>query len=89
MNSEAVNYMVVPGRLDAKVGNQRIELGDLAVVIRPETGAHAYAIIADIGPQNRVGEGSIALANVLGIPSSAREWRRYSGYCLPGFSWQR
>ncbi len=72
VNSEAVNYIVVPGGLDAKVGNQRIELGNLAVVIRPQTGAHAYAIVADIGPSKHIGEGSIALANALGIPSSYR-----------------
>ena len=72
VNSETVNYVVIPGRLDAKVGNQRIELGDLAVVIRPQTGAHASAIVADIGPPNHIGEGSIALANALGIPSNVR-----------------
>jgi hypothetical protein len=72
VNSEAVNYIVVPGRLNAKLGDQGIQIGDLAVVIRPETGAHACAIVADTGPPGHIGEGSIALANAIGIPSNVR-----------------
>lgn len=62
VNSEAVNYISIPGRptLGAK-------LGDFAVVIHPETGAYAYSVYADEGP---FGAGSIALANALGIPST-------------------
>jgi hypothetical protein len=37
VSSEAVNYIVIPGHLDAKVNNQIAKLGDLAVVIRPES----------------------------------------------------
>jgi len=72
VNAEAVNYVVIPARLDIEVNKQSVKPGDLAVVIRPQTGAHASAILADIGPPKQIGEGSIALANALGIPSNAR-----------------
>ncbi len=46
VNSEAVNYIVIPGHLNAKVDNQIAKLGDFAVVIRPEIKAPAYAVKA-------------------------------------------
>jgi Fungal chitosanase of glycosyl hydrolase group 75 len=67
VNAEAVNFIVLPGRLGLGA-----KLGDFAVVIRPETGACAYAVYADVGPATKIGEGSIALANALGIPSSPK-----------------
>jgi hypothetical protein len=69
VNAEAVNYIVIPGGLDVTVNNQSAKLGDFAVVIRPEIEACAYAVVADIGPPKQIGEGSIALAKALGIPS--------------------
>lgn len=67
VNAEAINFFVLPGRsaLGAK-------LGDLGVVIRPATGVYDYAVYADVGPGNKIGEGSIALANALGISSSPK-----------------
>jgi hypothetical protein len=73
VNSEAVNYIVIPGGLQAKVNGQGAKLGDFAAIIRPETGTFAYAIVADIGPRRRIGEGSIALAKALGIPSNLKD----------------
>lgn len=67
VNSEAINFIVLPGKLG--LGAQ---LGDFAVVIHPETGIHVYAVHADVGPANKIGEASIALANALGIPSSPK-----------------
>jgi hypothetical protein len=67
VNSEAVNFIVLPAGL-----NLRAKLGDYAVVIRPETRAISYAVYADVGPAHQIGEGSIALANALGIPSNAK-----------------
>ncbi|MBV8417995.1 MAG: hypothetical protein JO251_22590 [Verrucomicrobia bacterium] len=81
-NSEAINFIVLPGGL-----NLGAKLGDYAVVIRPETGAIAYAIYADVGPAGKIGEGSIALANALGVPSSAKTGGVASGIIylvLPG-----
>jgi hypothetical protein len=49
-----------------------ISLGDLAVVVNGENGRSAYAIFGDVGPRGRIGEGSIALADKLRIPSNPR-----------------
>jgi hypothetical protein len=67
VNAEAVNFIVLPGRLGLGA-----KLGDFAVVIRPATAAYDYAVYADVGPANKIGEGSIALAAALGIPSSPK-----------------
>jgi len=67
VNAEAINFIVLPGRL-----NLGAKLGDLAAVIRPETGAIGFAIYADVGPAKKIGEASIALAKTLGIPSSPK-----------------
>lgn len=49
-----------------------ISLGDLAVVYNHANGRSAYAVFADVGPKGRIGEGSIALAEQLGIPADPR-----------------
>jgi hypothetical protein len=49
-----------------------IHLGDLAVVVNQANGRSAYAIFADVGPNGRIGEGSIALAKALRIPANPR-----------------
>lgn len=67
VNAEAVNFIVLPGRLGLGA-----KLGDFAVLIRPATGTYDYAVYADVGPASKIGEGSIALANALGIPSSPK-----------------
>jgi hypothetical protein len=67
VNSEAVNFIVLPGRLGLGA-----KLGDFAVVIRPATGVYDYAVYADVGPANKIGEASIALAAALGVPSSPK-----------------
>ncbi|MBV8533805.1 MAG: hypothetical protein JO207_08385 [Verrucomicrobia bacterium] len=82
VNSEAISFIVLPAGL-----NLGAKLGDYAVVIRPETGAIAYAVYADVGPAGKIGEGSIALANALGVPSSAKTGGVASGIIylvLPG-----
>lgn len=66
VDATSVPYIVLPGQ----VPNAR--LGDFAAVIRPSTGALAYAIFADIGPPAHLGEGSIALAERLGVNPDAR-----------------
>jgi hypothetical protein len=67
VNAETKNFIVLPGRLGLGA-----KLGDFAVVIHPQTSALAYAVYADAGPANKIGEASIALANSLGIPSSPK-----------------
>jgi Fungal chitosanase of glycosyl hydrolase group 75 len=67
VNSEAVNFIVLPGRMGLGA-----KLGDFAVVLRPATGAYDYAVYADVGPSTKIGEGSIALAAALGVPSNPK-----------------
>ena len=45
---------------------------DFAVVLNLSNGKSSYAIFGDVGPFDRIGEGSVALAENLGIRSDAR-----------------
>jgi hypothetical protein len=49
------------------------ELGDFAVVMNAKNGRIAFAIVADVGPPGKLGEGSIALADAVSIASSPRD----------------
>ena len=68
VDSESINFFVLPGGLAL-----RAKLGDFGVVIRPKTNAYDYAIYADSGPADKLGEGSIALAAALGIPCNPKK----------------
>jgi len=66
VDSELVSYIAIPPELK----NLGVRLGDLCVVGH---GALCWpAIAADIGPRKKYGEGSIALAQHLSIPSSPK-----------------
>jgi len=67
VNAETINFVVLPGRLGLNA-----KLGDFGVVIRPDKRAYDYAVYADVGPANKIGEASIALAAALGLPSSPK-----------------
>lgn len=67
VDSSQIPYIVLPGNHHAGA-----KLGDFAVVFNGKNGKISSAIYADIGPTNKIGEGSIALAEALGIPSSPR-----------------
>jgi hypothetical protein len=69
VDSSQIPYVVLPPEVSRQLGAR---LGDFAVVIRSRTRQLAEAIFADIGPRRKIGEGSIALADALGIPSSPR-----------------
>ncbi len=62
VDASAIPYIALPASV-TKAG--RIRLGDLAVVINQANGKLAYAIYADQGPKDRIGEGSLYLANRL------------------------
>ncbi len=66
-NSKEIPYVVLP--MDKRGG---AKLGDFSVVINRKNGRLSSAIFADIGPKNKIGEGSIALAEVLGINSNPK-----------------
>jgi hypothetical protein len=67
VDSTRIPYIALPGDLAEQSGAR---LGDLLLVFSERTGKYSYAIFADIGV---LGEGSIALAENLGIWSDARE----------------
>jgi hypothetical protein len=69
LNATRIPYIALPPDFTRNFG---IRLGDLAVVVNQVTGRMAYAIYADTGPKGRIGEGSIALAKALKMPSSPR-----------------
>lgn len=66
VDSNHVPYLAVPPELRAC----GVRLGDVAVV--RFRGQWSPAIVADIGPRGKIGEGSIALARALSIPESPR-----------------
>jgi hypothetical protein len=67
VNSEKIPYIALPPKMEKKWG---VRLGDFAVVINRRNMKMAYAIYADWGPNNKIGEGSIKLAELLGIKHS-------------------
>lgn len=76
VDSETINYLALPLKTLKKMAAAHdvpaIALGDLAFVRNTANGRTAFALFADVGPANKLGEGSIALAAALGIPSSPR-----------------
>jgi hypothetical protein len=66
VDSTQIPYVALPGDLAERTGSR---LGDIVLVFSERTGKYSYAIFADIGA---LGEGSIALADNLGIWSDAR-----------------
>jgi hypothetical protein len=67
VDSSEIPYIVLPGNHSAGA-----KLGDFAVIFNHKNGKIANAIYADIGPSSKIGEGSIALAKALEIPSSPK-----------------
>jgi hypothetical protein len=78
VNSETVPFISIPKPL-LQAG---VKLGDLVVVSYKL--ARCGAIVADVGPAKHIGEGSIALADALGIKSDPRQGGRSTGvsYCI-------
>jgi hypothetical protein len=69
VNSSKVPFVALPKQA-LRAGGAR--LGDLAAVWNRLTDERAFAIVADVGPAGKIGEGSIALARALGIPHSPK-----------------
>ncbi len=72
VDSTVVPYFVLPKKLAQKF---RAQVGDFGAVIkREQRGGEkvVFAIYADLGPPRKLGEGSIALAKALGVPSSPK-----------------
>lgn len=73
VDATKIPYIVLPRNV-AEQGGAR--LGDFAYVVNLANGKSSYAIFADVGT---LGEGSVALANNLGIWSDARQGGRRGG----------
>jgi Fungal chitosanase of glycosyl hydrolase group 75 len=73
VDASKIPYIVLPGDVARDAGAR---LGDFAVVLNLRSGAFTYAIFADIGT---LGEGSVALADNLGIWPDARQGGRSRG----------
>ena len=69
VDASKVPYIVLPGLLARQLGARP---GDFAVVWNIRNAKISYAIFADIGPAGSLGEGSMALAENLGIWSNPR-----------------
>lgn len=75
VNSEEIPFIAVPPQLK----DQGVKLGDLVAVRNERTGKTVFAVVADIGPRDHIGEGSIKLAQELGINADARRGGASSG----------
>jgi len=64
LNSNTLNFIVLPGGFSARHGNT-CPMRTLATVAY--NGHIAHCIVADIGPKSKFGEGSIALHRALGF----------------------
>ncbi len=74
VNSNVIPFVVLPG---GNLGGAR--LGDFSVVVNTANDRRAFALFADIGPRTHLGEGSVALAEALGIRSNPRRGGTASG----------
>lgn len=69
VDSSTIPYVVLPSDAIKKL---KARMGDFAVVINSKNHKLSSAIVADQGPKGQVGEGSIALAEALGVPANPR-----------------
>jgi hypothetical protein len=66
VNSEVIPYYVLPESL---MNDFNMKVGDMGYIYNQLTKRGCFAILADIGPEGKLGEGSIALAQKIGIPN--------------------
>jgi hypothetical protein len=84
VDASKIPFVVLPGELARQLGAR---VGDFAIVFNERNGKSSYAIYGDVGPYDRIGEGSVALAENLGIRSDARNggtWRGVLYLVFPG-----
>jgi hypothetical protein len=68
LDSETEAFGVVPRQIIEGVSG--IVMGCQGFAINASTGMMSQFVVGDEGPSNKLSEGSIALANALGVPSS-------------------
>jgi hypothetical protein len=64
VDATKIPYIVLPH--NSLIGNTGVKKGDFAVVYYEKTQQLSFAIFADVGPRNELGEGSVKLAQNLG-----------------------
>jgi hypothetical protein len=69
VDATKIPFLVLPGNLARELSARP---GDFAAVFNLQNGKSSPAIFADVGPVDHIGEGSVALAENLGIRSDAR-----------------
>ena len=69
VDATRIPFLVLPGNLARELGARP---GDFAAVFNLQNGKSSPAIFADVGPVDHIGEGSVALAENLGVRSDAR-----------------
>jgi hypothetical protein len=69
VDASRIPFVVLPGGMARQLGARP---GDFAAVFNQRNGKSSYAIFGDVGPYDRIGEGSMALAENLGVRSDAR-----------------
>lgn len=63
VNSEEIPFIAIPDNLRG----QGVQTGDLAYVYNRKTYRGSFAIVADVGSSTHIGEGSIKLAERIGV----------------------
>jgi hypothetical protein len=76
VNSVEVPYLSIPSNSIKEFG---LSVGDVGFAYCRHTGRMAAAVVADVGPRDKYGEGSIALACALGLSGSPRNGGTESG----------
>lgn len=66
VDSERYCFGVIPG------GTSFAKLGDVGLAYNSETGDNMYFAVADVGPKDRIGEGSMLLGRCLGFNASPK-----------------
>jgi hypothetical protein len=74
VNSESVPYIALPPDF-----SKDFKLGDIALVINKKNDKQCFAIFADVGPVEKIGEGSICLAKMLGINDNPKSGGSVTG----------
>lgn len=68
VDSQTIPYIAMPPSFSTA-----FKLGDIALVVNKKNNKRCYAIFADVGPRDKIGEGSIELAKQLGINADPKK----------------
>jgi hypothetical protein len=77
VDAETFPYLSVPPELRHWMGGELVHMGDVAMVTYRDQ--QSVAVVADVGPHGKLGEGSIALARALLMDPSPKHGGTGSG----------